>query len=156
MLLTAACGFRPLYGNDAGASATQGLEATRVERIPNRAGQLLRTQLEILFDSGGAGVSTRYALQVAMSTNIRDLAIRRDETATRRNIVARADYTLVRIEDGAILTRGAARAGNSYNIAESDFATSVAQQDALERSIEQLALSIQTQLAIFYRENGLT
>lgn len=155
LLLTAACGFRPLYGNDAGATASQGLEATRVERIPNREGQILRTQLEILFDSGGVSVPTRYSLVVALSTNVRDIAIRGDETATRRNILARAGYTLVRIEDGAVLTRGGARASNSYNIAESDFATQVAQQDALARSLEQLALSIQTQLAIFYRENGV-
>src|SRR5690606_21492927 len=151
LLLTAGCGFRPLYGEESGVSAVQGLNETRVERIPDREGQLLRTRLELLFGSGKA--PARYALNVDLSTNVRDVAIRRDETATRRNIIARADYALVRIEDGSVLEQGTARSTNSYNIAESDFATEVAREDAIERSIEQLALSIQTQLAIFFREN---
>lgn len=152
LLLTAGCGFRPLYGEDAGGTAVQGLSETRVERIPDREGQLLRTRLELLFGSGSA--PARYALNVALSTNIRDVAIRRDETATRRSIIARADYSLIRIEDGSVLNQGTARSTNSYNIAESDFATRVARDDAIERSIEQLALSVQTQLAIFFREGG--
>lgn len=154
LLLTAGCGFRPLYGEDAGGTAVQGLNETRVERIPDREGQLLRTRLELLFGSGKA--PARYALNVDLSTNVRDVAIRRDETATRRNIIARADYALVRIEDGSVLEQGTARSTNSYNIAESDFATEVAREDAIERSIEQLALSIQTQLAIFFREDSPT
>lgn len=156
LLLAGGCGFRPLYGDQAGAEASEALSATRVERIPNRAGQRLRTQLEILFGSGSGLASTRYSLQVDLSTNIRDIAIREDETATRRNILARAEYALVRIEDGAVLTRGAARATNSYDIAESDFATIAARRDAVARAIEQLGVSIQTQLAIFLRQREVS
>lgn len=152
LLLTGACGFRPLYGDGAGATATRGLDATRVERIPNREGQMLRTQLELLFNSARTDAPTRYALNVSLTTNIRDVAIRKDETATRRNILAHADYTLTKIEDGSVMKRGNARATSSYNVAESDFATRVAQEDAIARLLDQLAVSIQTQLAIYFRE----
>jgi len=149
LLLTAGCGFRPLYGEDAGGTAVQGLNETRVERIPDREGQLLRTRLELLFGSGKA--PARYALNVDLSTNVRDVAIRRDETATRRNIIARADYALVRIEDGSVLDQGTARSTNSYNIAESDFATEVAREDAIEAawSVVEPVLGASTPVEIY-------
>src|SRR5690606_9967568 len=99
-LLSAACGFKPLYGTD-GAPAAE-LAAIAVDPIPDRLGQQLRTHLEILLDPRGAGAPERYRLNIRLDVESDDVAIRRDETATRRVQAMPATYVPPYLSDSCV------------------------------------------------------
>jgi len=146
-LLSAACGFKPLYGTD-GAPAAE-LAAIVVDPIPDRLGQQLRTHLEILLDPRGAGAPERYRLNIRLDVESDDVAIRRDETATRRDLSMAATYVLTDLSDGSVATRGRATTVNSYNVVASDVATRAGERDSLEAGVRRLAEDIKLRLAIF-------
>ena len=148
-LAVSACGFRPLYGTANGGAAPE-LAAIEVGIIPDRAGQQLRTHLELLLDPRGTGGPSRYGLQVQLRIASDDVAIRRDETATRRDLNVSAGYVLTDLADGRVLTRGRAIAVNSYNVVASDVATRAGEQDALDASLRRLAEDLRTRLAIWF------
>ena len=146
-----ACGFKPLYGSDPGGGGTSPeLAAVEVGNIPDRSGQVLRTHLELMLDPRGTGEASRYGLQVKLRSESSDVAIRRDETATRRDVSMMAAYVLTDLADGRVLTKGQARAVNSYNIVASDVATRAGEQDARDSALRRLAEEIRTRLAIYF------
>ena len=156
-LLLAACGFQPLYGTRPDGAPVEALRAVEVAIIPDRQGQILRNQLQLLFNPTGAPAPDAYRLAVALTTSGADALIRKDETASRLDLVVTAEFTLTSLPDGRVLHRGRARSVNSFDVVESDFATINAERDALEASLRQIAHTIQTQLAIYFerRSRGL-
>src|SRR3546814_19443770 len=97
-------------------------------RIPDRVGQQLRTRLELLLDPRGTGGARRYGLQIQLRVDSSDVAIRRDETASRRNLAMNAGYVLTDLAEGKVPTRGKSTTVNSYNVVASD----VDRQSAVE------------------------
>ncbi len=150
MIAVTACGFEPLYAKRSQGPTTE-LQAVRVDIIPDRAGQILRNELQLLFNPRGTRTPELYGLHVDLDARRSEVAIRRDETETRVEIATTAEYVLTALDDRRVLTRGRARSVNAYDVVGSDFANAVAEQEALEKNLNQLAQSIQSRLAVFFK-----
>jgi len=155
----AGCGFQPLYGKPGGASgigATDQLAAVRVAPLPDRAGQQMHNLLRDRLNPQGQPIRPRYLLEVRLHELRENLGIRVDETATRANLTVVASFALRESGTGELLYRSDARSTNSFNILTSQFATDVAENDARERALRELADSIRTRLGIYFsrRDSG--
>ena len=153
-LALAGCGFRPLYGTGPESGAADALKSVQVAIIPDRPGQMLRNQLQLMFNPAGAPAQEAYQLSVALSTAGTEALIRRDETPSRLDLTVTADFALTSLADRRVVHRGRARSINSFDVAESDFATVNAERDALEASLRQIAHTIQTQLAVYFERQA--
>ena len=147
-VLVASCGFRPLYAERATGVSFQ-LAAIEINVIDNRVGQILGNHLRDQFNPYGRPSNPLYRLGVTTNETKQDLAIRKDETATRANLTLSADFTLSHADSGKELIRGSVQSTNSYNILSSDFATLSAEDDARRRAVREIGDDIKTRLASF-------
>lgn len=138
------CGFQPLHGG--GGGGPQDLATIRIERIPNRIGQKLHNRLLDRLTPKGPPARPAYVLKVSLAESLQNLAIRRDETATRANLTLTASFSLTGSGDGRTFN-GTAVSTNSYNILQSDFATLSAESDARDRALRVLAEEIRARVA---------
>ena len=152
LLPLAACGFQPLYAvksESAAVATVDDLRFVDIAQIQNRRGQLLRNALLATFPPMAS--SSKYGLRVIMDESIDDFNIRRDTTATFARLTVTANFTLYdKNQSDKVLLTGAARAGNSYNILASTYATSTAEEDARERAAKQLAEDIKLRVASYF------
>jgi LPS-assembly lipoprotein len=150
MALLTGCGFAPLHGQQqAGADATAALRQIAVPPIPERLGQLLRIELTNQLTPNGQPRSPAYILNVGVTERKQDLAVRKDATATRANLIITASFKLKEAQADKILLSGAVRSVNSYNILDADFATLSAESDARRRASRELATEIRSRLGVF-------
>ena len=147
LVATTACGFTPVY-----ASKNTGVELPAVEIAPiaDRAGQLLRNELQNLLPKAGA--KPAYRLEVTLRETKDDFGIRRDLTATFARLTVTAQYRLLNLTqpDTPPVTQGTLRAVNSYNILANTYATLVAEEDARAKASQQLARDIRLRLATYF------
>ncbi len=146
----AGCGFQPLHSRDAGGSAAR-LAEIRVTPIADRIGQQLHNLLLDKLTPMGPPAAPRYVLRVTLSESLQNLAVRKDEVATRANLVMRASITLVRVRDDAAVLEANAISANSYNILRQKFATLSAENDARARAVREISDEIRTRIAIYLR-----
>jgi len=147
------CGFTPVYG-DRGVSASPAaaarLDSVAIEPIGERNGQMLRNLLIDRMYADGRPADPAYRLVIRLAATEEDLGIRRDATATRARVRLVADYELVDTASNEVVYRTFSRAVVSYNLLEAQYATLVAEQDAYERGLIELADDIRTRLALFF------
>jgi LPS-assembly lipoprotein len=149
-IILSACGFSPLYGEHSqSASVVSQLALIKVPPINDRTGQLVRIELTDRLTPTQAGSPAAYLLPVTLTETRQNLAVRKDATATRANLVIRAAFRLLRISDGVELTSGIIRSVNSYDIVDSNYATLAAESDARRRGAKDVADGIVNRLAIF-------
>lgn len=143
------CGFQPLYADrSATNTGAAGLGDVTVAVIPDRIGQILRLELEDRFRRSPASHEASYVLEVSLQESSIGTAVDIDESATRANQMITARYTL-RNGDEAVYS-GAVSATSSYNILRADYATIVAERDARQRNVMQIADLMQRDLAILF------
>ena len=114
----------------------------------------MRNELLQQMQPRGAVASPRFNLDVKLTELLTDLAIRKDNVATRANLALIAQFSVVSRSDGSLLFSGQARSVNSYNLLTSDFATLSARADARSRAVRQLALDIKERLAVWLVQTG--
>jgi len=149
LLALGACGFEPLYGTaDRGAETGQLLSRIEVPPIADRLGQLVRTELNNRLKPRPAP-QPLYAVVVTLTESTQGLAVRRDASATRANLIVNATFTLSAISGGENLLSGEIRSVNGYDILTSDFATLAAEKDARRRGARDVADAIVDRLAIY-------
>ena len=148
-ILAAGCGFEPLYAERAGASVTDDLALVRVDLIPERTGQLLHNELLDRVNARGRPTQPRFRLVVDLSEATENLAIRKDDTATRANLILSADFLLADFDSSETRLVGTLRSVNSYDISSFEFATVSAETDARHRGVRDLAEEITARLALF-------
>jgi LPS-assembly lipoprotein len=148
VLLSAACGFRPLHGSRT-AAGSPALSEVAVSTIPDRSGQMLHNMLLDKLTPAGSPASPRYVLDVRLVETIERLAIRRDETATRANLAINANFSLRRTADNAPVLAGGSSFTGSYNILRNDFATLSAENDVRQRVLREISDDIRNRVAIF-------
>ena len=146
----AGCGFQPLYGTTADGSVAADLERVRIALISDRLGQELHNALRDRMNRGGQPARPLYRLEIGVSESTRRLAIRKDETTARANLLVSAIFRLVDAETGAPLMTGMARATSSYNVLDSDFGTLSAERDAQTRAVRVLADEITVRVSGFF------
>jgi len=145
--LLSACGFQPVYGERRAAGAAT-LATIEIDRIEDRSGQQLRTLLRTRLTPRGQTGRPQFRLSVTLTESKSELAIRRDESATRANLTLTTRFTLTRLPPyppGSI-TRTASST-NSYNVLDSEFATLSAENDARKRALRSLAEAIRIRIA---------
>ncbi len=130
----AACGFAPVYGPDAPSRDLPGTLA--VAEIPGSFGFVLRERLVTRL--GGEG-RARHLLEVSTDITSAERAIRGDNTITRFNLEAEADYAVRPADGGEALTSGRVLAFAGYSAVGSPFATRAAEADARDRLARSLA-----------------
>ncbi len=152
LLALPGCGFQPLYARSetTGASTVDRLASVRVDPLSGRVGQLLHNFLRDRLNPQGQPAKPAYFLEVSLSESTEELAIRRDETATRVNLKLFATYVLKQAGEQSELFRGRSQTINSYNILQSQFATQVSEDDARKRGLRELSEDIKAQLAVFF------
>lgn len=146
----AGCGFQPLYGTAANGSVAADLEQVKIELISNRLGQQLHNALRDRMNRDGQPARPLYRLKIGVSESTRRLAIRKDDTTARANLLVSAIFQLVDAETGAPLMKGDARATSSYNVLDSDFGTLSAERDAQTRAVRVLADEITVRVSGFF------
>lgn len=153
LLAIAGCGFQPIHGQRSAASGAA-LAAIDINLIADRTGQMLRNELLQQMQPRGAISPAPYALSVTLRESLQDLAIRKDEVATRANLIMVAAFTVTSRGDGKRVFNGNVRSVNSYNILTSDFATLSAREDARRRAVQQLASGIKQRLSVWLVQAG--
>jgi LPS-assembly lipoprotein len=124
------------------------LAAIQIDLIKDREGQMLRNELLDRFQPAGAAPKALYGLSVGLTTTRIGLAINRDETGSRANLIIYADYTLRNLDNSEVLFKGRNRAITSYNILDSEFANTSSDADAVRRAVLDLAEQITTRVAV--------
>ena len=143
----AGCGFEPLYGERA-ASFDPELAAVRVEPIPERVGQLLAISLRDGFNPTGQRVETKYTLLVTLASSRREIAIRRDATASRLQVELSAGWGL-RDPNGRTILNGSSRSVTSFDISDNEYANLVAEQDARARLVRDISEDIRLRVRAY-------
>jgi LPS-assembly lipoprotein len=148
-LLTAACGFRPLYGR---STLSPQLAAIYVEPIAERDGYELRNTLIDQLQSDGQAAGKAYRLKIILNQSAQGIALQNDATITRYNQTLEAQYTLSDAK-GTVLTSGVQTALSAYNVVQSPYATLVAAQDSSKRAAQDMAERIHLDLGAWFRRN---
>lgn len=149
----AGCGFHPVYeprsAKDSGAQAALG--TIDVLLIPERAGQLVRQELQARLDRGD-GFTKKYELSVSFSLAADAIGIQQDSTMTRLRMVGTANWSL-RSVDAAhpIVTTGIARSVDGVNILDEQyFEADLAGETATRRIANAVADQITLQLSSYF------
>lgn len=152
LLILPACGFEPLYGRSGEdrRSTVDDLATVRVVPLKDRAGQQLHNLLLTRLNPKGQPTAPAYLLNIDLTRTTREVGIRKDETATRANLVLTASYALKPVDRDTVVLRGELRSFNSYNILESQFPSYVSENDALKRGLRELSDDLRIRLAAFF------
>jgi len=159
----AGCGFHPLYGK-ANPEVTAQTAAIKIgvrqsgdlKTANFRIGQQLRNVLLTQLTPYGEPAQPQYYLDVSMTESTENLAIQKNQVATRANLQIFATYILRYIATGAAVFSGAARGIASYDVVQSEYANLTAQQDAERRSVQAVADDITLKISFHFTEKNPT
>lgn len=147
-----ACGFHPMYGERAIAATPSvqiALNSISIDNIPDRSGQLLRNILSDRFYKTGAPAMPRYRLKVsALNESIVGLDITVDEESTRNQLRATTSMTLTDTATHAVILNRPLYTIVSYNVLQSQFTTRIAEQNARENAIADIARQIEQAIVL--------
>jgi Predicted secreted (periplasmic) protein len=149
VLGTTACGFQPLYAGKGPDSVTAKLEQVDIAVIPDRHGQELRNLLIDRFYKDGRPGNPRYQLVTSLTAVEQKLAIQKDATATRAQLVVNAPYRLVEAGTGKPLLSASARSYISYNVLEQQYAGLVTVDNAYERALLEISNEITSRVSAY-------
>ena len=152
LLVLAACGFRPVYGDPAIAGRTPELAAVKVLPVPERMGQLLTWSLRDSFNPSGDAVPARYTLKIGLQESKATLGVQQNATSTTAVIHLNADYTLTDIASNQGVFHGTSHMVTSFDFVNDGYATTVAEQDAIERAVHDLGQEITLRVALYFRK----
>ncbi|MCW2245228.1 LPS-assembly lipoprotein [Azospirillum fermentarium] len=148
----AGCGFQPLYGAGAGAGraeANAALMQVGIANIPERRGQQLRNLLIDRFYETSRPDNSRYRLDASFQAGEQKLALRKDASAERAQLVMNAQYRLVDTASGKVVFSSSSRSFVSYNVPNDQFAAMSLVDSAYQRGLEQIADDITLRVAMF-------
>lgn len=149
------CGFQPLHGRGPGQVAPESLQQVRINPIADRSGQILRNLLMDRLQPQGT-TAARYALDVTLNEGIAELARRSDATSTYSRLILTGAMRLTDVQTGKPLLAEGVRSEIGYINQEGGYSTLLAQNEARERAVQDLANSISLRLAAFLAQRGQT
>lgn len=142
-LLMAACGFTPVYAP--GGIGTQ-LQNNITVSEPNTRDAFLVTQR--LEERLGRAVDPVYRLSLSVSSSSEGLAVDSEGSTTRFNLLGSADFSLIEVSTGQVITSGSVDNFTGYSAAGTTVATLAAQRDAQKRLMVLLADQIVTRVLV--------
>lgn len=147
----AGCGFEPLYGEHSlgnGSGVMAEMSHVAIRPLPDRQGMRLRQVLREQLQPRGVEGQAQFDLDIALTTRVEELGVRRDATASRANFILSASFNLN--EGGQRVYGDRVQSTVSYNILDDQYATVTAQADAEERAIREAGQAIKTRLAVYF------
>lgn len=148
LALLAACGFQPLHGKAFRESNAVNTAMVSVETDATHLGQLLKAEIEDQVNPNYQPASKPYRLKIVTTEVDVALFINPDGTSSRGDLQFNSNYTLLRVNDGKIITKGSIQRVSSYNTSQNaDYASFVSQQDARTRGILELAQDYKLRIA---------
>lgn len=154
MLVLTACGFEPMYGSEPSAPLAMG--AIAVEPIAGgRPGDQLRSSLEDLLNPEAVPTANApYRLAISIGQTQVPVSVEPDGRILRFNLVLASNFRLVRASDGQEVYGGSVERVTAYNVSETnDFSTTIAERDALKRTIRELAEDYRLKLAAWMAQH---
>jgi LPS-assembly lipoprotein len=152
-LLLSSCGFQPLMGKQEMGPAASRLAQIRVNSIEDRSGQILRNHLVDALSPRGNPVAPIYTLDIKLTEPRQEIAIRRDESASRVSYTANAGFILRDLQ-GKALFSGGSSSSSTYEATTSEFASIAGQQSARDRAMQEISADIRQQLAAYFFRVG--
>ena len=154
----AACGFQPLYKKDAqDPGVTADLAHVRVLNVHadrpeyDRLGQQMHNLLVQRLNPEGAPAKPLYRLETTLGVLKERTGIQITEEATRARLTVSANFRLVDAGNNKALYSGSEQSVNSYNVADSQFATMSAENDAARRAVREISEAIRLRLGLFFQ-----
>ena len=150
------CGFSPVYQSGSGSVAKELLlEMAKVdiEVIPDREGQMLRNFLFDRMQPRGQAKKLLYSLKTRVNVTTRDLGVQLDETTARSRVDINASYTL---SGNGVSRTFTSRSASSFSTVDVEYASLVAEQDAIERSLRTIADEMTVRVAAVLKAHLLT
>lgn len=149
-LLLGGCGFQPLYGERGiGAGAAEKLETVDIAPIPDREGQKLRNLLIDRFYTTSRPAQTRYRLDASLNVVEQKLALQKDASAVRAQLLVNAPYRLVDTSNGQVVFQANSRSMISYNVLEQHYAGVLTVENAYDRALTEISGDIASRVAMF-------
>lgn len=142
LLVTAACGFTPMYAPGGGGA----IGPVSIPTIEGKAGHVLRTELTRLLATENNTSATPSRLEITLQERTTQLGIRLDESATRGELLLIANYVLTPPSGRPV--RGSVQTVVNYEIPSAAFGEITAQDDARERAAETMAQRFRHELAL--------
>lgn len=153
-LLTAACGFHPLYstGDSSSPGVAQDLASVSIAEPSSRLNQLIRNELMSTMRPAGTTEPDRYRLDIDAKTteekSIEDTTNSR--RAHRSTVRVMASFALKDLSGGKTVYQGRTFSNVSYDDVDQSFADLQARTTAMERGAREIALDIRTRLAAHF------
>ena len=150
LALLPGCGFQPLYG-DRGttAGAADKLEQVAISNMPDRQGQILRNLLIDRFHQDGRAAGTPYRLDAQVIASEQKLALRKDASAERAQLVLSVPFRLIDNATGRTLFEGRSRSFIPYNVLEERYAGLTTLDNAYTRGLTEISDDITARVAMY-------
>lgn len=158
-LTLSGCGFRPMYGGysaaaDQSAQSATALSTIAIDVIPDREGQVLRNDLMDRFYETGAPVSPTARLHIdKVNITKTELDLTKSSEATRAQLHVKIHMALTDPSNGQTLLLRDLQTVTSYNILESEFATRVTEDSALQSALHDIARQVELNLSLYYNNH---
>ncbi|HEY7978674.1 MAG TPA: LPS assembly lipoprotein LptE [Rhizomicrobium sp.] len=150
-LILSGCGFRPLYGTIGANPGAQRIFASiYVEPIDQeRVGYELRNKLIDLLRGPARAQDATYRLEVIVTETREGVALQNDSTITRYDLAFTAKYKLTDARLNTV-TQGQETTLESFDVAQSPYASVTGQQEAEKRASQDIAEHIQIDLGVYF------
>lgn len=151
LALLPGCGFQPLYGDrSAGAGAADRLAQVDIANLPDRHGQQLRNLLIDRFYPDQRPNRTTHRLEASITAFEQKLALRKDASAERAQLVLNVPFRLVDTSNGKVVFQASSRALIAYNVLEEHYAALQTVDNAYERGLIQVSDEITNRVAMYF------
>lgn len=125
-----------------------------IDEIPERIGQVLRETLMNRLSPKGNTTSAKYRLTVLLGEpTISSQGVRKDNFATRYQMMYTAKYVLTAYPSGEELTKGSVSERASYDVLASPYASDTAEETIKERLMKILGESVSLRIGAYLEQN---
>ncbi len=158
-LCVSACGFHSVYGKQNKHSDTSkvfGGVSVKASSPQVRDRQQLKTELEDVLNPDGVMPSNpQFSLDTNLIISEVAIGVSRDATVSRYNLYFDSTYSLTRLSDNKVITRGSIRQVGSYNNGTNAyFSTYISRDDGMKRGISELAQLYRMRLSAYLAEGA--
>lgn len=149
-VLTAGCGFRPLYKQTANTDAVREFSQISIAQPEDRPSQQLRNHLIDVLTPLGQPDRPAYRLDFRITESLGSVFVTRSEEITRSNLQISASATLRDYRSGQPVHSLSATSQASYNVTQADYANLVSEKNARERALRDVAEQIRLRLGNYF------
>lgn len=156
LLLLGGCGFQPVYARNGSGSSTavEELAQIKIKSFANREGQILHNLLLDRFNPYGRPTDSKYVLTGEVGVASSRGGTQLDATTVRGQITVSSSVVLVIDEEESEEFKSQAVA--SFSVSVSDYATDVAEDGAVERTLRVIADDLRLQIVSYLEKRRLT